>query len=626
MVKALLRSSEVKVGACERLISTRALQAARKTGPAGPYLLLSMIFPSPHSGMAFVSRSRRETDLGFSTTSPAVGPGSYHSPSVRKEKFAVAPFNSTSRRHIFAAKDADALPGPGEHFVDAEVKKAPVSTSVFKSRTSRSDAFAGADSDCGPGSYSLPDQWQRKPPLKEIIPQSHSHIKWVKVASAPSVPTKAQSFGYEEGSNGELVMQRPPTPPAEVTHGSLPSFVDSKKGTALMKARTTFPRKQTSSQIPGPGPGSYELPVHISGGNLDMLRPSASFAAPTAKPQARGLNKASSIPVGRAKSAPSKDAGSKMPGPGTYELPGAIKVSKRPPHLQFFGSTAERLAGTHGQSWQTPGPGAYFQGRPTGLSLADVAALSSQRAHNAPFGSAAERFAGPDALLSASGRNENTPGPGSFDTSAQTIAAELKKKAHGRFGAFGSTASRFSADDMHRLAGSGPAGLSGDLVGHSPDARAGTEVSPASYNPVVDVHPDRLRQPKRPTAVFASRSRRQADGQVEQDVPPPGAYEVPSTFGKTNGGKFVSRSGRFVADTLERARLDVPGPGAYDPSDRRSGPLHLGVSSSIGSSSRFGGAQKDDVPGPGSHFMTSQWVKKSFNVTIDDATASGMPL
>ena len=32
------------------------------------------------------------------------------------------------------------------------------------------------------------------------------------VPSAPSIPAQHQSFGYEEGGNGELVLQRPQDP------------------------------------------------------------------------------------------------------------------------------------------------------------------------------------------------------------------------------------------------------------------------------------------------------------------------------------------------------------------------------------------------------------------------------
>ena len=34
-------------------------------------------------------------------------------------------------------------------------------------------------------------------------------MKWVRVPSAPSIPVLYQSFGYEEGSNGQLVLQKP---------------------------------------------------------------------------------------------------------------------------------------------------------------------------------------------------------------------------------------------------------------------------------------------------------------------------------------------------------------------------------------------------------------------------------
>lgn len=48
------------------------------------------------------------------------------------------------------------------------------------------------------------------PPNSLTYPCCQRGVTWVRVATAPSIPTWEQSFGYEEGEHGELVMQRPP--------------------------------------------------------------------------------------------------------------------------------------------------------------------------------------------------------------------------------------------------------------------------------------------------------------------------------------------------------------------------------------------------------------------------------
>ena len=34
-------------------------------------------------------------------------------------------------------------------------------------------------------------------------------VRWVRVPTAPSIPNVNQSYGYEEGDAGELILQRP---------------------------------------------------------------------------------------------------------------------------------------------------------------------------------------------------------------------------------------------------------------------------------------------------------------------------------------------------------------------------------------------------------------------------------
>lgn len=44
-------------------------------------------------------------------------------------------------------------------------------------------------------------------PLKEA--STSSKLKWARLPTAPSIPTVAQSFGYEQGAYGKLVRHQP---------------------------------------------------------------------------------------------------------------------------------------------------------------------------------------------------------------------------------------------------------------------------------------------------------------------------------------------------------------------------------------------------------------------------------
>ena len=70
----------------------------------------------------------------------------------------------------------------------------------------------------GPGSYEPPNPWSKITSPKRSTSSSHAHpaaqhdpSSYVQVATAPSIPARSQSYGYEEGVSGELIMQRPPS-------------------------------------------------------------------------------------------------------------------------------------------------------------------------------------------------------------------------------------------------------------------------------------------------------------------------------------------------------------------------------------------------------------------------------
>jgi hypothetical protein len=95
------------------------------------------------------------------------------------------------------------------------VVPASVTSSVFKSKAARFNEAANEQSlTPGPGQYSTKSEWngRKKKKVREISNKSNTGaaITWVRVPTAPSIPASNQSYGYEEGDYGELIMQKPP--------------------------------------------------------------------------------------------------------------------------------------------------------------------------------------------------------------------------------------------------------------------------------------------------------------------------------------------------------------------------------------------------------------------------------
>jgi len=60
----------------------------------------------------------------------------------------------------------------------------------------------------GPGQYKIPTTIK---PAKPSLQKSYfdETPDWSRIATAPSIPANNQCYGYEESSEGDLIMQRP---------------------------------------------------------------------------------------------------------------------------------------------------------------------------------------------------------------------------------------------------------------------------------------------------------------------------------------------------------------------------------------------------------------------------------
>ncbi|KAF1323593.1 Poly polymerase catalytic domain containing protein, partial [Globisporangium splendens] len=198
----------------------------------------------------------------------------------------------------------------------------------------------------GPGAYSNNNQVSRESPSKSKASASSvfqsksqrmgSDVK--KSVKAPSIPTVAQSCGYEQGAYGKLVRHQPAT----VGHTgrgddtSGPGEYDPLRGLkSVNKSRATdfsmgkvtrIFEQEIKAKAALPGPGEYKDEREASA-SKDAMRASSVFK--------------SSITRDKAMLESSKN---KVPGPGAYDNTAKMFSSEaKPDHLQFFGSTVTRF-------------------------------------------------------------------------------------------------------------------------------------------------------------------------------------------------------------------------------------------------------------------------------------------
>jgi hypothetical protein len=166
--------------------------------------------------MAFVTRSHRLTlDDGLGATNESVGPGSYGGPGEYRIDHAYAPFTSTAERE--GAFKTGYSPGPGAYTKIPYSQRQEESSSYFKNRVARLPKDRQDKLDIpGPGSYTDGNKWIKNKSRPQLEFPAR-RVMFQRMPTAPSVPVKHQTYGYEEGDAGELVMQAP----TEMGHSGL---------------------------------------------------------------------------------------------------------------------------------------------------------------------------------------------------------------------------------------------------------------------------------------------------------------------------------------------------------------------------------------------------------------------
>lgn len=392
-----------------------------------------------------------------------VGPGSYNVGDEvlsSKKQTGYAPFLSTAERK-FGANPAANLPGPGYYSTETIPYTSANSgkpSDVFRSETRRFQAQQPKNDTPGPGSYLGHEEFGVKDrSLTGNFKGDSDRIKWVRVPTAPSIPGREQSYGYEEGEQGELVMQRP----ADLGHSGRG---DDRPGPVDYHPRVEFTRRQPAAidfskgedrlillsktrASTTPGPGYYNATKGLGAGDegVDIgrsihrkrQRPTANFSYGSKRDRQHREQEF-------------------QPGPGDYAVPSGLEVKRDPGRKDLsFLSTSRRFdepaRGVSSRD-RAPGPGSYVSA-PSDFDRWRKLYRSRQQtripSHNVPIG-----FQSTTLRFVDSSRKDQSVGPADFNPGG--MAEKLIRKGTGAGGAFGSTTRRFPVKDDGQSSIPGP--------------------------------------------------------------------------------------------------------------------------------------------------------------------------
>lgn len=541
-----------------------------------------------------------------------VGPGAYephHRFTDRKPiSEGYAPFQSMAPRTTFLdVPDTVILaPGPGHYYPEVISRDRAKGGSTIANMEPR---FRERVPDTpGPGTYSTELNWikPRSMPLpdEQIFEGTEGHITWKRKLDPPSIPSPGKSFGYEEGTDGGLIPQAGPE-----KDGSLgPAYYKSDKvSTTIAEKRYKGVHwsKRTENRFKfyckdNPGPGQYNPHKEP----VIQEKFTISESGKPKKFESRIPRYHELIPL--------KADKKNVPGPGSYNIKSTLErhvaLQAEGSEAKPFGSTTKRFISP---KTTAPAPGQYNETRHAFESLRKISGLKKS-----PFGQTSTRFG-----KSGGSRSNFAPGPGTYNVDIMTsLNTNIQKKAHmssSTKGVFGSSSVRTlpytKYEDKH-------------LPG------------PSHYIQDSNVIAEKLRKTNHATSVFASTSDRiRIAGTIDKDIPPPGSYNVESSYhesqvkkttaaprtlaGQIKAGSFLSSSARFAPPRdvlIKESDPLVPGPGAYNPSKTESY-----LKGTLASQTPRFVEKPNNVPGPG-HYRQSvtshSLVKPSFNVTLNNPT------
>ena len=250
-----------------------------KTSPQPSQSLLLLEYPlqAMPAPISFGARTGRDNNyVGVVKTDLAgsIGPGAYSNlpNSIQNSKPSYAPFGSTAKRKFTTPANSNLTPSPMTYDPKPVDNTAPPVSAPFKGNAPRIPEPKKGENVPGPGAYYIPSTIKPAAPSLQRSYFDETPL-WQRTATAPSIPGAGQCFGYEEGVNGELIMQRPVQqgykgdkddrvgpmdykPKLTQTHKST-NVIDFGKGTSRPDISTKVANLKKGDTLPGPG--SYNL-------------------------------------------------------------------------------------------------------------------------------------------------------------------------------------------------------------------------------------------------------------------------------------------------------------------------------------------------------------------------------
>ncbi|KAL2913221.1 hypothetical protein HK105_207223 [Polyrhizophydium stewartii] len=581
---------------------------------------------------------------------PGLGPGCYapDAPVLVAGKIVgddgYAPFASLTPRVSYFDELIVAGPAPGAYDAAAgvgAVRRRDAAALFGRSRTQRFDKCASLTP--GPGSYRIQG-------VLHSPHRTHGAIVWKRKYVPPSVPAGRFAFGYQESPEGDLVPRKPPKRTVEEAPAHLASFVERAKhesrGCRFARGGERLSYKVNES----PGPNRYNP---VAGDKYLATKSNGSGPAVMTLSPCRRLTDeivADSVKKG-------------IPGPGAYDIKAPIADTIAQPRNRIrFGGQGKERAYINPELMKTPGPGAYYP------EFADHPKPHSHKPQ--PFGSTTKRFDMQTAIKAT-----QVPAVGSYDidevrrhrqsrivlhtnltsaTQMDSIFRRVQNRAMYmslRPAAFGSVADRFVEQRPTMIPGPGAY----DVAAKKEDGPPATEIK-LSLRGQADKRKEHNKLQKLlnrgpaqlllgsiqlPTAkvhvpIFGTQTERFA--QPDQDLPPPGAYDIANSFQVLkNKGRientgvlasqnkrelFPGTSGLISSDAAAAAAADfkgsVPGPGEYNPLLEERKEIRQTIGAFLSTGPRFG-EKYERVPGPGAYLppdYENGLVKKTFNITL----------
>lgn len=570
-----------------------------------------------------VFRAERKSLQFKTTTSQEVGPGAYDPNLPVSPSGTIAPFLNSETRALNVNNTTSAItPGPGTYgrghdsvvnqTVGGGRNVSPHShASSFVSTSTRFHVDKSTPMQSpGPGTYADNKSWVKdNKRYKSTSPSKRAVVS--NTPNPPSIPAYHQSYGYDEGPQGELTMQPPPLQPHtgegydRVGPGEYEPPPDVQiPNKAPGWARSKAKRADFTKAKETPGPGAYNtvLPVKTQENVININGYVYGYGAGTS-------SFASKAPLAHQREPQEFEI---LPGPGAYTPlpvgPTSTRLAPPPKELQTFGTRSARdyevdpTRQHHAPTqFKTPGPGQYDETRRS---------VNPKKTFNVEpngFISMAQRF----------GTDETaTPGPGAYQPDAVvSLAKEIDNKVVSKSGVFGTVAPRFK-----HTATSLPPGP-GNYNPTSVSKPTGKKSSPAFASKA-----DRFRPETAPPAAL-DLTEYDGNGPIKGDPSRlgPGAYTLPSNWNQRNqkGNYLGYRKPGFGSESnrFKHKAEGGPGPAVYNNAvDIKQVYRPITVPNPKGAfgvqMDRFKNT-KTYTPGPGYYEAENGLNKKSFNITVD---------